>query len=102
VEADKISSVLAGTDLAIATSGTYERGFHVIDPRRAAPAVFLRSVTVVGTDLGLADAYSTAGMAMGEAGLRWLAELPGYEVGVITKDLAGFCSEGFPVAADAR
>jgi thiamine biosynthesis lipoprotein len=101
VEADKISSVLAGTDLAIATSGTYERGFHVIDPRRGVPATFLWSVTVVGPDLGLADAYATAGLAMGEAGPRWLADLPGHEIGVITKDLSGYCSAGFPLAADA-
>jgi FAD:protein FMN transferase len=30
--------VLAGTDLAIATSGTYERGHHVIDPRNGEAA----------------------------------------------------------------
>ena len=40
--------VLTGTDLAVATSGVYERGQHVLDPRRGAPARGLRSVTVVG------------------------------------------------------
>jgi FAD:protein FMN transferase len=100
VEADKICLVLAGTDLAIATSGTYERGFHVIDPHRGVPATALRSVTVVGSDLGLADAYATAGLAMGEAGLRWLADLPDHEIGVITEDMTGFCSGGLPVVPD--
>ncbi|KKJ95326.1 FAD:protein FMN transferase [Micromonospora sp. HK10] len=68
--------VLAGTDLAVATAGNYERGHHVIDPHRGVPARGLRSVTVVGADLGVADAYATAAMAMGEAGIGWLDRLP--------------------------
>ncbi|PGH42796.1 thiamine biosynthesis protein [Micromonospora sp. WMMA1996] len=68
--------VLTGTDLAVATSGVYERGHHVVDPRRGTPAVGLRSVTVVGPDLGLADAYATAAVAMGEPGIAWLDRLP--------------------------
>jgi thiamine biosynthesis lipoprotein len=100
VEADKICWVLTGNDFAIATSGTYERGFHVIDPHTGAPATALRSVTVVGADLGLADAYATAGLAMGRGGLRWLAGLAGYEVGVISEELEGFCSAGFPALPD--
>ncbi|MDG4799421.1 FAD:protein FMN transferase [Micromonospora sp. WMMD980] len=68
--------VLAGTDLAVATSGVYERGHHVLDPRRGTPASGLRSVTVVGPDLGEADAYATAAVAMGEPGITWLDRLP--------------------------
>jgi thiamine biosynthesis lipoprotein ApbE len=78
--------VLAGTDLAVATSGVYERGRHVLDPRRGAPAGGLRSVTVVGTDLGVADAYATAALAMGVAGIGWLDRLPGHTHAVITDD----------------
>jgi thiamine biosynthesis lipoprotein len=88
--------VVAGTDLAVATSGTYERGFHVINPRTGEHAQALRSVTVVGPDLAVADAYATAGVAMGMAGLQWLAALPGYEVAVVTEDGQGFRSPGLP------
>src|SRR5258705_16727 len=45
-ELDKVAWVLAGADLAVATSGTYERGLHVINPRTGQPATALRSVTV--------------------------------------------------------
>ncbi|MCX4388706.1 FAD:protein FMN transferase [Micromonospora peucetia] len=76
--------VLTGTDLAVATSGVYERGHHVYDPRRGVPAWGLRSVTVVGSDLGLADAYATAAVAMGPAGLAWLAALPDHRHAVIS------------------
>ncbi|WP_320066904.1 FAD:protein FMN transferase [Micromonospora sp. RTGN7] len=76
--------VLTGTDLAVATSGVYERGHHVLDPRRGAPATGLRSVTVVGRDLGVADAYATAAVAMGVAGIGWLDGLPDHPHAVIT------------------
>lgn len=90
--------VLTGTDLAVATSGVYERGHHVRDPRRGAPAVGLRSVTVVGPDLGLADAYATAAMAMGAAGVGWLDELPGHQHAVITDDARCLHSGSLPLA----
>jgi thiamine biosynthesis lipoprotein len=96
-EADKLCWVLAGTDFGVATSGTYERGYHVVDPYRGKPATALRSVTVVGPDLGLADAYATAALAMGLAGLDWLAGRSGYECGVVTGDGLSFRSAGLPV-----
>ena len=97
-EAQEVCWVISGTDLAIATSGTYERGFHVIDPYRGEPAKELRSVTVVGPDLGRADAYATAALAMGLPGLDWLARLHGYESGVVTEDGRAFRSPGLPTA----
>ena len=99
-EADKLSWVLALTDGAIATSGTYERGDHVINPRTGKPAQGLRSVTVVGPDLALADAYATAALAMGEAGIPWLAKLAadGYDSALVTDDGRAFSSAGLPAA----
>ena len=91
--------MLAGTDLAIATSGTYERGFHVVNPHTGDPAELLRSVTVVGKDLGMADAYATTAVAMGRPGLDWLAGLTGYEVAVVTEDGKGFCSANLPTVS---
>jgi len=96
-EADKLCWVLTGTDFAVATSGTYERGYHVIDPYRGEPATALRSVTVVGPDLALADAYATAALAMGLPGLDWLAGLAGYQCGVVSEDGLAFRSTGLPV-----
>ena len=99
-EADKLSWVLTVTDGAVATSGTYERGEHVWNPRTGKPARGLRSVTVVGADLSVADAYATAALAMGEAGIGWLAKLAadGYESAVVTDDGRAFSSTGLPAA----
>ncbi|WP_422740783.1 FAD:protein FMN transferase [Micromonospora sp. WMMD729] len=88
--------VLAGTDLAVATSGVYERGRHVLDPRRGAPAGGLRSVTVVGSDLGVADAYATAALAMGAAGIGWLDRLTDHTYAVITDDARQYHSATLP------
>jgi thiamine biosynthesis lipoprotein len=68
---------------AVATSGAYERGAHVFDPRTGAPAGGLASVTVVGPDLGTADAYATAAFALGGDGADWLRTLDGYGAYVI-------------------
>ena len=85
--ADKLATVVVGTGpLAIATSATYERGQHIIDPRSGWPATSLASVTVVGPDLTLADAYATAVFVMGLDGVRWLAAHDGYGAFAVTPD----------------
>ena len=101
-ERDKVAWVLVGTNLAVATSGTYERGLHVIDPFTGEPVRHLASVTVVGRDLGVADAYATAAMAMGTRSVGWLASVSaaeGLESAVITANGEAFRSEGLPIAA---
>ncbi len=79
-ERERVAAVLRVTDAAVATSGRYERGDHVLVPRTGEPAIGVQSVTVVGPDLAVADAYATAAMVLGAAdGLRWLATRPSYE-----------------------
>jgi thiamine biosynthesis lipoprotein len=99
-QADKLAWVLDVTDGAVATSGTYERGAHVWNPVSGAPATGLRSVTVVGPDLAVADAWATAALAMGEPGLAWLAgrAAEGYESAAVTDDGRAFTSAGLPIA----
>ena len=95
--ADRVCCVVTGTDLAAATSGVYERGHHVWDPFTGAPARGLRSVTVVGPDLGTADAYATAAVAMGPSGADWLSTLDGYQSAVVTDDGRFLSSPNLPV-----
>ena len=71
---------------AIATSGTYERGEHLIDPRSGRPAARAASASVTGPDLGLADALATALAVAGEQGLALIDGLDGYEALVINPD----------------
>jgi thiamine biosynthesis lipoprotein len=95
-----VVAVLAGNDLAVATSGAYARGAHVVDPHSARPPEGVRSVTVTGPDLGTADAFATAAFAMGRDGPRWTARLCGYEALTLLEDGRSLRTPGFPLAAD--
>ncbi len=97
---DKVAAVVIATNLAIATSGAYERGEHIIDPHTGRPPTDVLSVTVVGPDLGTADAYATAAYAMGRAGLSWTARLAAYEAMTILADQTVFSTPAFPSARD--
>lgn len=50
---------------SLSTSGNYERGQHIIDPRSDRPADLCQSVTVVGTNAATVDALSTAIFVLG-------------------------------------
>lgn len=67
---------------AVATSGTYERGEHVVDTRvdvmpgaQRGRAHGARSATVIGPDAALADAYATALCVDGAASMDWFLDL---------------------------
>jgi FAD:protein FMN transferase len=83
---DRVAAVLAARDLAVATSGAYERGAHIVDPRSGRPPLGVLSVTVAGPDLATADAYATAAFAMGAEGPSWTATLLGCEALTILAD----------------
>lgn len=87
--------VEAAGPFAVATSATYERGAHIIDPRTRQPTTTIASATVTGPDLGVADAYATAVFVMGAAGLDWIERQPGYEAYLITNDETTMWSTGF-------
>jgi FAD:protein FMN transferase len=73
-------------DGAVATSGAYERGDHVLDPTSGLPARELLSATVTGPELDLADALSTGLFAAGECGLEMIESIPAYEALVVRTD----------------
>ena len=93
---DRVAAVLAVTDLAVATSATYERGAHIIDPRTGEPTTGLASVTVVGPDLALADAFATAAFVMGLDALDWIDGQPDYGLYLITHDGTTHWTRRFP------
>ncbi|MER6226090.1 FAD:protein FMN transferase [Streptomyces sp. 900105755] len=83
-------------ELAVATSGTAERGAHIVDPRTGKSAVTdLVAVTVVGPRLTWVDCWATAAFAMGSrAGLAWLESLPDVEGLLITAGDEVRCTGG--------
>jgi thiamine biosynthesis lipoprotein len=75
-------------DGAIATSGTYERGAHILDPHTSLIAIGAKSATVIGSDGAFADAFATALMVDGRDGASWFVhpELAEYSAWVIDRN----------------
>jgi FAD:protein FMN transferase len=94
-----LAAVVALTG-AIATSGAYERGAHLFDPRSGQPTARAASASVTGPDLGLADALATALAVAGEQGLTFIEPLDGYEALIVGLDRARRWTSGFPFAPD--
>ncbi len=73
-------------DAAVATSGSYERGAHLIDPFTRRPATRAASATVTGPSLALADALATALAVGSDDALVAVDGLDGYEGYLIRSD----------------
>lgn len=73
-DAQKIVKTIYLSGNAMATSGTYERGNHIVNPKTGKPPAGIVSLSVIGPDIIEADALATAAFAMGSPGLNWIAE----------------------------
>ncbi|MDL5200490.1 FAD:protein FMN transferase [Streptomyces sp. ALI-76-A] len=91
-----VISAAGAAELAVATSGTAERGTHIVDPRTGRSAVTdLVAVTVVAPQLTWADCWATAAFAMGSRqALGWLESLPDVEALLITAGDEVRCTGG--------
>lgn len=95
----RLVCVVEGVEAAVATSGTAERGEHVLDPHTGLPARGLASVTLVGPDLTTADPYATAAFAMGARARDWVERLDGIEATAVTESGSTWRTSGFAVAS---
>ena len=71
-QAGEILAIMDVVDGAVATSGTAERGAHIVDPRSGEPAIGVRSATVVADSLAEADVWSTVAIVAGDD-LSWVS-----------------------------
>jgi FAD:protein FMN transferase len=82
---NKILNKLSISNGAVATSGNYERGAHIINPKTHKPADELLSVTITGPDIIQADVLATACFAMGPQSLEFMKSQPNYGILVVDK-----------------
>jgi FAD:protein FMN transferase len=87
---------LAGAG-AVATSGSYYRGTHMVDPRSGGPTTALLSATVLGHDLAFADALATGLYVSGGKMLERLSLLAGYHGFIVDGRGNIHASRGFPI-----
>ncbi|MDB5179312.1 MAG: thiamine biosynthesis protein [Patescibacteria group bacterium] len=93
---DKNVKILYLSDLAVATSGTSERGEHIYNPHSPDTPTGLLSLTVVGPTIETADVLATTAFAMGaKTGLNFISAQPGYEAFAITGSLSAISTNGF-------
>ena len=92
----RLALVVTARDHAVATSGTAERGSHIVNPVDGCPASGLASLTVAGPSLALADACATAAFAMGpELAREWTESLEDHEAFAITATGGTWQTTGF-------
>ncbi len=81
--------------LAVATSGTAQRGHHIVNPLTGLAADELASITVLGTNLTLVDWAATAAFAMGHDARDWLEGMDGLQAYAVTPHGDYWCTDGF-------
>ncbi|PID57403.1 hypothetical protein CSB45_07730 [candidate division KSB3 bacterium] len=105
-----ILAVIELQDMAVATSGDYERFFlqenlryhHLLDPRNGFPARGCRSVTIVASTTAQADAMATAVFIMGpQHGLEFIEAQGDIEGMIVDADGKIVSSSGFSFQPNA-
>lgn len=91
----QIVKVLKVENKGVATSGNYERGLHIYDPKTGNPADEIASITVVGPDIYEADRFATAAFVMGKNGISFIQGLTGFEGYSIDKNGIATYTNGF-------
>jgi thiamine biosynthesis lipoprotein len=93
---DEVVALIPLKDVAVSTSGDYERYFdengiryhHIIDPKSGDSARGVHSVTIIGPDATTTDALSTSVFVLGlEHGMNLVNSLP--DVDAIVVDSKG-------------
>jgi FAD:protein FMN transferase len=88
-------SYLSITDMAIATSGNYEKYVliggkkysHTIDPKTGLPVCGIKSVTIISSNAEIADAMATPVMIMGiKVGLDMVNQITGLSCIIVDDD----------------
>jgi thiamine biosynthesis lipoprotein len=87
---------VALSNAGIATSGIYERGAHIYNPKNWNDRIEqIVGLTVIGPNVYEADRYATACYAMGEEGIYFLEDLPGFEGYLVGSNGIAMMTTGF-------
>lgn len=92
---DEIIKIVRLSNKGIATSGTYQRGAHIYNPKEMKAAEEIASITVIGPNVYEADRFATAAFAMGEKGIEFIENRRGFEGYMIKKNKQAVLTSGF-------
>lgn len=85
----------------VATSGTYERGHHIYNPKEELNDDIV-SLTVVAKNVYEADRFATAAFAMGKDGINFIEKQKGLEGYMIDKNSMATMTRGFEKYANSK
>ena len=97
----ELLAVLQVSNMAVCTSGDYERrspvaeGHHILDPRVMVSAAAVVSATVVAPTAMVADALATAAFVLGPTQGMALLEQQGVDGLMVSPDLERYATRGF-------
>lgn len=93
---NEIVKVITAKNKGVATSGIYERGKHIFNPKnKYRKADEIVSLTVIGPNIYEADRFATAAFAMGREGIRFIENLKGFDGYMINKNGIATMTSGF-------
>jgi thiamine biosynthesis lipoprotein len=92
----RLVAIAACQDGAVATSGSAERGNHIVNPRSGLTADHFASVTITARSLIDADVLATAAYARGESAIEWLERMPDVEGVFVGRDGVVTATASFP------
>ncbi len=91
-----IKAVFLKHNEGIATSGNYERGAHIYNPKnRQATVADVASITVVGPNVYEADRFATAAFAMQEEGIGFIQKRQGLAAYMVDKNKMATMTNNF-------
>lgn len=92
---EQIIKVLEINNEGVATSGTYERGEHIYNPKTGQNVNEIVSLTVIGQNILEADRIATGAFAMGKKGIELIESISGLEGYMIDKTGIATMTTGF-------
>jgi thiamine biosynthesis lipoprotein len=91
-----IGTIILRDGQSVATSGDYERGKHIFDPRTGKASRLSQGVTVIGSNAAEADALATAVFVLGsKEGMDLLESLEGVDGIIVDSGGQVFKSSGY-------
>ena len=99
LQKDAVLGVAKLHNQSIATSGSYERGSHIVNPLTRSADSDLISVSIYGDDVIVADVFATTCVAMGSKEAEaFMSQHPSYAALFIKKDGSKTSLNGFTLA----
>jgi thiamine biosynthesis lipoprotein len=91
----EIIKIVRISNKGIATSGNYQRGEHIINPKTKIAAAEIASISVIGPNIYEADRFATAAFAMGEKGINFIETLKGFAGYMVKNNQMAIMTSGF-------